>query len=332
MQYTRDRDLKRALLSIDIGGTKLAAGVANASGDVTVRRRADTPPNATVEAVLDQLHVLVDSALTEAEAAGVAAIGLSLGGPVDRVRGLAIQWPGIPAMAGFPIRDHFARRYGAPVSFDNDANAAALAECRFGAGKGLSPVVYFTISTGVGGGVVIDGRLFRGATDGAGELGHLIVEPDGPSCPCGRWGCLEALASGTAIARMARERVQPGSVLLEVAGGDAAGITAEVVALAARRGDPVARRVWEEACHYLGLGICDVVHVLNPQRVILGGGVTKAGDYLLRPVQEVVRTRVMPALAGTCDVVLADLGPDVALMGAVCLAMDAAADTPDAKP
>jgi glucokinase len=217
---------------------------------------------------------------------------------------------------GFALAAWLEQELGAPALIANDADAAALAEQRFGAGRGSRHLLYMTISTGIGGGVIIDGHLHRGEHAWAGEIGHMPLVPDGPSCPCGRHGCLEALASGLSIARAARERLRSQSLMSHLRSLATDQITARDVAAAAAQGDALAGAVWAEAMGWLGLGVAAAVNLLDPGRVVLGGGLTRAGALLFDPVRRVVAAR---ALDPAVEVVPAALGDDVGILGGAAL-------------
>lgn len=311
------------ILGIDIGGTKSIVGVVERSGKVLATRRIETPGSLGPERAL----ALIKSAAretVEASGASIDAIGIGCGGPLDRKAGVLHTVPNLPGWAGICLTRVFSDEFGVPAYLDNDATAAAIGEFYFGAGKGVDDLVYFTVSTGIGGGIIAGGKPYRGHGDNAGEFGHQKIRPDGPPCPCGDHGCLEALASGTSIARIAREGLHDGarSALLDwVSTPDE--VTAEMVARAAREGDEFASRVWFEAMENLGLGVANVVNVLNPRLVILGGGVTKAGEVMVfEPVRKVVRERAMRALADDVEIVPAANGDFVGLMGAVAVAVE----------
>lgn len=308
---------------MDIGGTKTLVGVVESSGRVLAQKRIETPgslgPDAAIAAIKSAGHEVI--ALS---GVGIDAIGIGCGGPLDRLAGTLDDVPNLPGWKGLCLTDIFGSEFGAPAYLDNDATAAAMGEAMFGAGKGFSDFVFFIVATGIGGGIIIDGRPYRGYGDNAGEFGHQKITIDGPPCPCGDRGCLESLASGTSIARIAREQICAGahSVLAQwVAAPDQ--VTAELVARAAALGDPLASSVWNGAVRHLGIGVANVVNILNPRRVVLGGGVTRAGDMLFEPVRQIVRERAMPALANVVDVVPAGNGDLVGLMGAVAVALDA---------
>jgi len=218
------------------------------------------------------------------------------------------------------LTDHIQRSLGLPTVLENDANAAGLGEFRYGAGKGARSIVYMTVSTGIGGGIILDGKVWHGLKDAAGEVGHMTVCPDGPVCGCGNRGCLEAMSSGPSIARRAREAVAAGrqTRLSELSKPT----SADVVRLA-QDGDSVAAEVWEEAVKYLGIGVAAVITILAPERVVIGGGVTKAGDALFQPLRERVRQRLKLVPVESVPILPAALGPDVGILGAAAVALDA---------
>jgi glucokinase len=218
------------------------------------------------------------------------------------------------------LTDHIQRSLGLPTVLENDANAAALGEFRYGAGKGARSIVYMTVSTGIGGGIILDGKVWHGVKDAAGEIGHITVCPDGPLCGCGNRGCLEAMSSGPSIARRAREVIASGRQTRLSAIPEPA--VADVVRLA-QEGDAVAAEVWADAVKYLGIGVAAVITFLAPERVVIGGGVTKAGDYLFRPLRAEVSRRVKLIPAESVPILPAALGPDVGILGAAAVALDA---------
>ena len=307
-----------AILGIDIGGTKSIVGVADKSGNILAQKRIFTPntlgPDANIAMILSAADEVIKMSGRK-----IAAIGIGCGGPLDRKSGTLHKVSNLPGWQGLCLTEIFSRQFGAPAYLDNDATAGAMGEVVFGAGRGVDCFAYFTISTGIGGGIIIDGKPYRGCGENAGEFGHTKILPDGPKCNCGDKGCLEALASGTAIARIAREGLNAGakSVLMD------SDVTAELVAHAASEGDKFACEVWSQAMYYLGIGIANVVNILNPRLVILGGGVTNAGDMLFGPVRRVVNERAMSALAVDVEIVPAANGDLVGLMGAFAVALDA---------
>ncbi|MDE2825474.1 MAG: ROK family protein, partial [Gemmatimonadota bacterium] len=204
---------------------------------------------------------------------------------------------------------------------ENDANASALAEWSFGAGWGFRHMVYMTMSTGIGGGIILDGRLYRGPSDTAGEVGHMTIVENGPACGCGKRGCLEALCSGPSIARRAREKAQAatGSLMVDLAGGDPACITAETVMAAARQDDPAAREIVDETARYMAVGLGNIVNILNPEVIVIGTILVKAQDLLLEPIRAYLRRETWPRVFDTVRVVPAGLGDEVGDLAAIAV-------------
>lgn len=316
---------ERAVLSLDIGGTKLAVGVVTSDGAVhgllVEPTRRWEGPDTVIARLFDLGHRSIAAAGPDVS---IEAVGISCGGPLDSATGVLISPPHLPGWLDVPLGAMTQAEFGVPAYLENDATAAALGEHRFGAAHGVSTMIYLTISTGVGGGAVIDGRLHRGAAGNGGELGHLMVRPGGRLCSCGRRGCLEAYVSGTNIAERAAEGLGgPGGARSALAGIDA--LTAADVAAAALAGDAYARAVWTETTDVLGQALTDLVNVFEPELVVLGGGVTRSGAMLLDPVAEAVARDAMPPAAKAASVVLAGLGDVVCVVGAGVVALDALA-------
>jgi glucokinase len=300
------------VLALDIGGTKLAAGVVDGSGRVHSFAVEPSHADQGPDRVLPRLfalgrRVVAESGVTWPE---IHAVGIGCGGPLDAEHGILIAPPHLPGWHDVPVRALAEREYGRPAALENDATAAAAGEHRWGAGAGTRNMVYLTISTGVGGGVVIDDRLYRGAMGNGGELGHVTVDWHGRRCKgCGRLGCLEAYVSGTSIAERARE-----------AGLDLA--SAEDVARAARAGDPGAGAVWDETVEALACGLTSIVNLFEPELVVVGGGVSRSGEQLLAPVRESVRASSMAPAAKGVDIVVSALGDQVGVVGAAAILFD----------
>jgi glucokinase len=306
-------------LGVDVGGTKIAAGVVGDTGDVlsqvrrtTAQVRADGDPRRGIIALGREALKLAGEG--RATAVSLSGVGIALPGPVAREGIRMLAAPTIPEIQDMPLHSALTAAFGAPASGDNDANGCALAEARFGAGRGFGHVVYFTVSTGIGGGIVKQGQVQRGSRGTSAEFGHQIVVPSGgPRCDCGSEGCLEALASGTGLAVRARRRQWPGDQEA----------TAEQLAEWARSGDRHAKALWDETALYLSIGIGNVINILDPEAVVLGGGViTGAADLLLDPVRELIRRRCMPSLARQVPILPAALGEHSGIIGAACLAME----------
>ncbi|WP_433165093.1 ROK family protein [Kribbella sp. CA-247076] len=305
------------VLALDVGGTKLAAGVVAADGTVRSFCQIETAVDEGPAAVVKRLLELGEQALTESGAEPVA-VGVGCGGPLDPRTGVILGPPGLPGWDNVPLGSLVADRFGLPTSVENDATAAALGEYRWG-DWGVQSLVYLTVSTGFGGGVVADGKLFRGAALQGGELGHVVVDWQGRQCGCGARGCAEAYVSGTSIARRAAEVVatRPDSRLAELPV-----ITAKEVVEQAQAGDVVAREVWDETTAMLGRMVAVLINVCEPELVVLGGGVTRSGDQLLVPVREGALRQAMPPAAAACDVVLSRHGDAVGVLGAAAIAFD----------
>jgi glucokinase len=315
---------ERLLLALDFGGTKLTAGLA-ASGESRWRshRRVPSPPGSNVESDLEIMMGLAQDLLATVEAP-LSAVGVSFGGLVGAAQGLVLLSHHVPGWEKMPLQEWLEERLGVPAAVDNDANVAALGEHRFGAGQGCDSLMYITVSTGVGGGWILNGRPWRGAEGMAGEIGHVVVDPDGPLCLCGKRGCVERLASGPYIAQRAREwlQAQPdrGRILRALAKGDWEAITARLVAQAAAQGDDLAWEALEVAAWGLGMGIGNAANLMNPERFLLGGGVTKAGERWWETVRRVASETALPEVH--FDLLAAALGDDAPLWGAVALAED----------
>jgi glucokinase len=309
-----------SVLAIDIGGTKLAAGIVDADGRMLERGEVPTLAHEGLEPVLARIVGLGRNLLARAAARKepVQRIGIGCAGPVDLDAGKVFNPPNLPGWSEVSLVRHIESALGLPAVLENDANAAALGEFRYGAGRGARSLVYFTVSTGIGGGIILDGKVWHGLKDAAGEVGHMTVCPDGPVCGCGNRGCLEAMASGPSIARRAREAVAAGrpTRLREVP----VVTSADVVRLA-QEGDAVACEVWDAAVKHLGIGVAAVITILAPERVVLGGGVTRAGDFLFEPLRADVRRRVKLVPIESVPILPAVLGPDVGILGAAAVAM-----------
>ncbi len=312
-------------VGVDIGGTKLLAVVATAGGSPLGRFRLATESLAAPDVVLRQAVECVDGALRAARLtrADIRAAGLAIAGPTDFERGVVTESPNLPAWHDVAAAGIAGEALGLPAFLDNDANAAALGEHRFGAGRGLRHMVYLTVSTGIGGGIIIDGRLYRGASGSAGEFGHMVMQPEGPLCNCGNRGCLEALASGTAIEREARAAAAEGrspGLARAVAGRE---MTAHIVEQAAEAGDAEAAAIIERAARAFGVGLAAIVNALNPETIVVGGGISKMGKRYLAPAEAAMRAHAFDLPARAVSLRVSALGDDAAALGAVALAHDA---------
>jgi glucokinase len=311
-----------AVLGLDIGGTKLAAAVVGPDGATSTVLVEPTHSEQGWHAVVDRLFDLGRRAVQLSGRHPVQAVGIACGGPLDAASGILNSPPHLPGWHDVPIGPLASEAFGVPFALQNDATAAALAEYRFGSGRGVKTMLYLTVSTGIGGGAVIDERLHLGAAGNGTEFGHLTVLRGGRRCSCGRHGCIEAYASGTSIAARAREAVAAGrpSTLAALPM-----ITAGEVSRAAAAGDPLARSIWTETVDLLGAAITDLVNVFEPDLVLLGGGVTRAGAMLLDPIRALVADEAMRPAAAAARIEFAGLGDRVGVVGAGVIAAEFAA-------
>lgn len=306
-------------IAVDLGGTQIRAARYTSSEEMEERIALETRAEEGFDAVFARVRDAIRDVWPVQ--GDVIAVGLGAPGPLNFKRGLLRFAPNLPGWVNIPLRDMLREELGVPAFVGNDADVAALAEHRFGAGKGVSDMIYMTISTGIGGGMIFDNRLFTGGHGLGGEVGHMAIDPRGPKCSCGNVGCLEVLASGTAIARRARERLAAGepSVLTEWAGGDLTRITAKEVSQAGKQGDALSISVFEEAGTYIGATLVSLMYLLNPTLFVLGGSVTLAGDLLFGPLCKTIEERAPQAYREQTRIVQAELGSDVGLWGALAL-------------
>ncbi len=306
-------------IGLDVGGTKINAFRVARDGTVVERSSAPTPADDEAATLSAMVELATSLKTPEVLAVGVGAAGL-----VDATEGILRFAPNL-AWRDLPIAERMRDALDLPCQVDNDASMAAYGEYRFGAGRGYRHLLLVTVGTGIGGGIVADGRLFRGANGFAAEIGHIIVEPGGPLCGCGNRGCWEQVAAGRAIDRMGREeaREHEHSILRRLAGGDPDKVTGRLVTEAARQGDDAARGILAQTGSRLGEGIAGLVNVLDPQIVVVGGGAIVAGDLLLDPARVAFRDAVeAPEHRPRVPIVPAQLGNDAGAVGAAVLALE----------
>ncbi len=315
----------RYIVGVDLGGTNIVVGAMQADGGRQFAIRSQpTQPERGANAVVDRIAQMIEDviAATRAEtgAARTDFLGVGIGspGPLDRQTGIVIMTPNL-GWRDFPLRDAVATRVGLPSTLDNDANCATVGEWWCGAARGARHVIGVTIGTGIGGGLIIDGKLYHGASDVAGEIGHTTIDSTGRRCKCGNYGCLEAYASGPAIAERAREALDDGeaSLLRDLVDCDLSRLTARFVYEASTRGDPIAREVVRDTARFLGAGLANLLNIFNPDVVVLAGGVTDAGDALLEPLRGEIRRRAFRAAVDACRIVPGALGGSAGVIGAV---------------
>jgi glucokinase len=312
--------MTRTVLAADFGGTHLRAALITEAGEILRRLDHHTPAEATPETIIGEVVDLLTRTAAGATPAPSAAC-IATAGLIDADAGKVIIAPNIAGFRNLVLTTPIAERLGIPAFIENDASAAALGEHRFGAGRGTRHLLHATLGTGIGGGIVIDGKLYRGARGMAGEIGHIIIDPAGPRCNCGSRGCLEAMVSGVAFAERARMLVDTGKsrVLQEIAGYEKA--TAADLYRAARLGDAICEAEIRHGGHLLGLGLGSLVNVLNPDAITLSGGLLAMGEMLLEPLREAMYSLAYGPAAGTL-IRLSELGDDAGLLGAAAVAFE----------
>ena len=297
-------------LGVDIGGTSVKLAVVDQRGRVVDRGIVPTPAVVTPR----QMAALIVQAAKPLRGAGrIRGVGVGVPGLVDVERGVVHTLVNIRGWRHVPLRRVMQAAFGIPVAVDNDVNLLALAEARFGAGRGARSLVCLALGTGVGGAIVLDGQLYRGVTSSAGEVGHMPIERSGPRCGCGGWGCLEAYIGNRRIVARARR------LMRHRAGHLSEALTPESLSRAAARGDRLARSLWEAVALDLAVAVAGVVNILNPDRIVIGGGVAQAGRWLFEPLRRAVRERAMAVPARAARIVPAALGTDAGAIGAATL-------------
>jgi glucokinase len=318
---TENSKRRSPILGVDIGGTKVAVGLVDHDGKILTQGRKPMVANGTAEAALQAVTGAIDF-LSSSAAGGIQSIGICAPGPLDPKTGVVLNPPNLPCWRNFPLAERIVATYRVPVKVDNDANAAALAETRWGAARGFRYVFYATIGTGIGTGIVLDGRIYHGHTGSAGEGGHVSIDYHGPLCGCGKRGCIEVLAAGPAIGARARAKLaasQSRSLILELAKGDVSAVTSELVGQAYGAGDPLAREVLLETVEVLTPWLGNIVDLLDPDVLVMGGGVAA----MLHPFFDDIKNR-LPAWcvnprAAEIPLVMAHYGADAGIAGGAAL-------------
>lgn len=313
------------IIGVDLGGTNIVVGAMPVDGshEYAVRSqttRAEQGADAVIDRIVQMIAEVIADTSAETGAARTDFLGVGIGapGPLDRARGVVIVTPNL-GWRDFPLRQVIRDRVGLPATLDNDANCATVGEWWCGAARGGRDVVGMTIGTGIGGGLILNGELYHGASDVAGEVGHMTIDSTGRRCKCGNYGCLEAYASGPAIAERAREALagdEP-SLLRDAVGCDLTRITAKLVYEASTSGDPIAREVVRDTARFLGAGLANLLNIFNPDTVVLAGGVTDAGDALFDPLRSEVRRRAFRPAVEACRIVPGSLAGTAGVVGAV---------------
>ena len=313
------------IIGIDLGGTNIAGGAMPVDGTREIGMRSvTTNADEGADAVVGRIAALVEDLIdqtsreTGAKRSDFLGVGIGAPGPLERTRGIVIVSPNL-GWKDFPLRDEVSKRVNLPATLDNDANCATLGEWWRGAAQGARNVVAMTIGTGIGGGLIFDGKLYHGSSDAAGEIGHTTIESNGRRCKCGNYGCLEAYASGPAIATRARELLEgsEGSILPAMVNGDESRITAQTVFEAAKRSDAIALEVVRDTAHFLAVGISNLINIFNPDVFVVAGGVTQAGALLFDPMRAEVRRRAFKPSVDACQILPGLLPLSAGVVGAV---------------
>lgn len=307
-------------IGIDVGGTNVKIALVDDKGSIIYSNSVPTRAEMGYEYTVNNIKQAIRDLMTESKVTDIEGIGFDFPGQIDYKNGVVRLAPNIPGWINVPIAKIIEDEFKIPTRIDNDVHCAALGELNYGAGKGCENFICMTVGTGIGSGIVINGKLVRGASNAAGELGHIKLQMhDGPLCGCGDYGCLEAFASAPAIVAMAEDYIKGGksTKYREMANGS--DITAFIVAEAAKQGDPVAKRIFTIMGERIGFGLASVVNLLNPEKIIIGGGVADAGEILLDPIRETIKKRAMSVAGSAVEVVPAKLGNTAGVIGASIL-------------
>lgn len=307
-------------LAIDLGGTNLRCAVVTRDGEILVEERTLTEGERGVDVVIEHMADLIEDVANTADLESDIPVGVAAPGPLDPYEGVVRFSPNLPGWTNIPLREELNKLTGRTVLLGNDANAAALGERYFGAGKGVDHLVYVALGTGLGGGIISNGQLIDGINGLGGELGHTTVNLDGPRCTCGSPGCVEAYCSGWAITRDAMALIQSGrGDAIRDAADDPDNIDARAVEDAAKAGDVHAQLILERAGHALGAALATFANIFNPQMIVIGGGLAKAGELLLGPAERSLRAYALPAISRELTITGSALGTKTGIYGAAAL-------------
>ncbi|HOO29851.1 MAG TPA: ROK family transcriptional regulator [Bacillota bacterium] len=314
------------LAGVDLGVSKIISVVTDLEGNIVSKTRLELDAHQGVDSIMASLFEATHETLEQVRDVRdrIAGLGLSVPGLIDAERGISVFAPNIPGWSDIPIVKVFEDEFAIPCWVENDARAMAIGEAMFGAGRGHDNILCINVGRGIGAGIIMNGEIHRGKQGGAGELGHMTIDPNGPVCPCGNHGCLEAMAAGPAIAAAAIRAVSTGSSTLirDIVDGKIEAITAEVVSQAAAQGDLLATRLIQEAGRYLGIGIANAVNLLSPDIVIIGGGVARAGDILFDEVRATVQKRAFTAMVNLPPILPSAQGEEASSVGAAALVFE----------
>jgi len=315
---------KPLVLGLDLGGSKISTAVVNRQGEMLSRDHSLTPAARGPEAVIKAMVESMSTALSRASLTTAQLEAISIGAPglSNPETGVVFTSPHLPGWQDVPLKQIIEDKMGVRTLLINDANAAALGEMYFGAAKGARNFICITFGTGIGGGIVIDGNIYAGSLGTAGEIGHMTIDTNGPRCDCGNTGCWETLASGTALAREAKQRIAAGAEtsILAQAAGDIDKVTAEVVHAAARQGDALAKELIAQISYYIGIGLANLINIFNPELMVIGGGLSNIGDMLLEPAYRLAGKRAYQAAFNCVRFARAQLGGNSGVIGAAVYA------------
>ena len=310
------------VIGIDLGGTNLRTGLVDRNGKIHHRLSIKTENNADPQTISNQIFYLIDEIINVGAGLKPAPpniIGVGLGSPglVDKKGETILFSPNLPLWRNIPIKRMVSERFSVPCVLENDANAAAWGEKWVGAGKEADSLVMLTLGTGIGGGIIINNKLWRGVNNVAAEIGHMVIQMDGPKCSCGNYGCIEAYASATSMVRRFKESLKSG---VPSSLKDAVDVTAKMINDAAFQGDKASLDIIKETGHYLGVALVNIMHVLNPEVIVLTGGMIGSGDLLMNPIKQVIKEKAFEASAKETKIVFSQLGNDAGIIGAAgCL-------------
>lgn len=314
--------MKKNRIGIDVGGTNIKIALVDPNGKITYSNTLPTRTEMGYEYTINNMKQAIKDLMaeTKTDKNSIEGIGFGFPGQIDCKKGIVKLAPNIPGWVEVPIAEVMEKEFGIPTRVDNDVRCAALGELNYGAGIGCQNLICITVGTGIGSGLIINGKLVRGASNAAGELGHIKLQmKDGPMCGCGDTGCLEAFASGPAVVALAEEYIKGGksTKYRELAAGGE--ITPYIVSEAAKQGDNVAKRIFAIVGEYIGIGLTDAINLLNPEKIIIGGGVADAGEILLGPIKETISKRAMSISGAAVEIVPAKLGNTAGVIGASLL-------------
>lgn len=304
-------------IGVDLGGTKIYTAISNELGEIINEEVIPTEANKGPEQIIDKIINSIKNVSKNIESEQIKAIGIGSPGPLDVKNGLIVSPPNLP-IRNFNVVDAIKEAFGLPTFLDNDANAATLGEYIFGAGKGTQNMVYITASTGVGGGAILNGKIYRGSTSNALEVGHTTISRDGRVCGCGNHGCVESMSSGIYIEKMAKDYVNSKE---ETTLNQYETITAKEVFAEAAKGDQVANHILSETLSYLGMAIANCANIFDPDKIVIGGGITKGGTIVFDKINEEMENRCLGPIRENCKIEKAQLGEKAGVVGAIALAL-----------